>query len=83
MKYSADGLQSTNQDFYDGYHVIIGDEATFLMDGHPFVEMINLENIFSHFQQKVAHGISGLHFQIMHNFCSRLSIQVEQTVNKF
>ena len=52
------------------------------MDGHPFVEMINRENvIFAHSAENGPWYFSPA-FSITHNFCSKLSIQVEQTVNK-
>ena len=50
------------------------DEATFSMDGHLFVKLINRENRFLRFQQQVALGISRLHFQLCITFNSPVQI---------
>ena len=42
--------------------IIIGDEATFIMDGRSFVYMITRQNRFLRFQQKVAQGVLLLSF---------------------
>ena len=52
------------------------------MDGHPLVQMINREIVIFALSAESGTWYFSPTFSIIHNFCSRLLIQVEQPVNK-